>query len=74
MLRTRNDGPCQRCGQTTNAYDAIVGRMCPRCLAEHVVQVSGVPLVESNKYLLTAPLIDHSNDIDAKKEAAKKDA
>lgn len=70
MLRTRNEAPCQRCGQITNAYDVAVGRTCPKCLAEHCVQASGFPLVEANKHLLTDPLIDHSNDID-KKEATK---
>jgi len=65
VVRTINEEPCQICHQITNHYDRLAGRMCPKCLAEHVVAISGIPLVESNKYLLTDPLIDHKNDIDA---------
>ncbi len=65
MLRTVSEDPCQICGQLTNAYDQLAGRMCPKCLADHVVKCSGIPLVEANKHLLTDPLIDHNNDVDA---------
>jgi len=66
MIRTVNEEPCFRCKRLTNAYDQLAGRICPQCLAEHVVAASGIPLVDSNKHLLTDPLIDHSNDIDRK--------
>jgi len=66
MMRTVNEALCASCKQITNAYDPFIGRICPKCCATHIVEISGFPLVESNKYLLTAPLIDHSNDIDRK--------
>jgi len=33
LIRTRTEEPCQICGKTTNAYDEMVGRVCPKCLA-----------------------------------------
>lgn len=72
------------CGKITNAYDAMMGRLCPQCIAKRCAQFGkslemwgkGVIswvfdeernmdyLAHGNKYLLTEPLIDHSNDID----------
>ena len=90
MIRTVNEEPCRDCGQITNAYDRMMGRLCPQCMAQRCADfeqnlgqywqsyylegkrtdtkpASLDHLSESHKYLLTDPLIDHSNDIDSKK-------
>ena len=33
VIRTVKEEPCCSCGRLTNAYDPLVGRVCPRCLA-----------------------------------------
>ena len=88
VIRTRHEEPCSNCGKTTNAYDAMMGRLCPLCIAQYAANLGrGLEfqafgkinldfgdadmsyLCNSNKHLLTDPLIDHSNDIDKNKKA-----
>ena len=33
VLRTVSEEPCCSCGRLTNAYDPLIGRICPACLA-----------------------------------------
>jgi len=62
MVRTETEEPCYMCHQITNNYDPNAGRVCPPCSVKQIVSTYG-NLGESNKHLLTDPLIDHSNDI-----------
>jgi len=86
-VRTVKEEPCMDCGKVTNAYDALMGRLCPQCIARRGTSFGKalaywahptfpIPLDFSateeevkndptNAYLNNAPLIDHSNDIDA---------
>ena len=38
MLRTVREEPCSECGVTTNAYDRMMGRLCPKCIAIRCAQ------------------------------------
>ena len=95
-IRTVNEEPCRDCTQITNAYDPMMGRLCPQCMAQRCAnfaqnlgqywqssylagKVTDIEpasldyLSESNKYLLTEPLVDHSSDIDSKKPEVKQE-
>lgn len=74
MPRTTNEAPCMDCGRITNHYDALMGRLCPDCVKARMItmiqnrcHMDGIPFIPENDERPTEPLIDHSNDIDAKK-------
>lgn len=81
MVRTTSEEPCMDCGQTTNHYDALMGRLCPQCTIRRVDdmiymrcrmdRVPYVPEPNTEESLLSEPLIDHSNDIDAHLQKGK---
>ena len=88
MVRTRDDEPCIDCRIITNFYDRSMGRLCPKCTARRCEEfgqnlakrsdynyvIGSVPqLAQSLQHLLTDPLIDHSNDIDARIMETKND-
>jgi len=76
VIRTVKEEPCSQCGRLTNAYDMLMGRLCPECIAKRAITFArnirnlyGIDEPEElDPYyykLATLPLIDHSNDIDA---------
>lgn len=40
MIRTPTEEPCTGCGRTTNAYDVLMGRLCPQCIARRCAEFS----------------------------------
>ena len=37
-IRTVTEEPCMDCKSVTNAYDALMGRLCPKCIARRGTQ------------------------------------
>ena len=37
-IRTIDDEPCTDCKRLTNAYDSMMGRLCPQCIARRGTQ------------------------------------
>ncbi len=80
MVRTINEENCMDCGKVTNYYDPNMGRLCPQCTTTRCASFGGnlshdsvywQPkqfrmdyLADSNKHLLTDPLVDHFEDIE----------
>jgi len=76
IIRTAKKEPCSQCGRLTNAYDILMGRLCPECIAKRAAafarNIRNLYEIDNpeelDPYYLrlgTLPLIDHSNDIDA---------
>ena len=34
VIRTKSEEKCQDCGSIINAYDVMMGRLCPKCTAQ----------------------------------------
>jgi len=76
IIRTVKEEPCSQCGRLTNAYDILMGRLCPECIAKraavfarNIRDLYGIEEPEEPdpyyRKIAALPLIDHSNDIDA---------
>ena len=76
IIRTVKEEPCSQCGRLTNAYDILMGRLCPECIAKwaaafarNIRDLYGIEEPEEldpyYQKIAALPLIDHSNDINA---------